>query len=79
MQFRKRNLLALALIGSTLAGCGNSVDDDTPPMMVQPRQEDQFGANFGAAFRADANSEPRTPADGDIVPVSLTAEPVTIN
>lgn len=79
MRFNKRNLLAMALIGATLAGCGNSVDDDTPPMMVQPRQEDQFGANFGAAFRADANSEPRTPADGDIVPVSLTAEPVTIN
>lgn len=79
MHLNKRNLLAMALIGSTLAGCGSSIDDDAPPMVVQPRQEDQFGANFGTAFRADANSEPRTPADGDIVPVSLTTEPVPIN
>ena len=42
------------------------------------QQEDQFGVRFGTAFRADNNSEPYSPADGDIAAVSFTTEPVDI-
>lgn len=50
-----------------------------PPVVVTPNQEDKFGANFGAAFRAALNGEPISVNDGDIIPISLTAEPEVVN
>ncbi len=74
-----RGGLALAL-ALAVAACG-SASPPTPPGgggVVTVKQEDQFGIPFGIAFRADNNSEPYSPADGDIVAVSLTAEPVDV-
>ena len=52
----------------------------SPPLgTVTALQEDQFGFTFATDYRAGANGEPASVADGDIVPVSLTAEPVAVN
>lgn len=74
--------LALAL---SLAACGGGGGGGTsdkpgsnPPTVVTTAQEDRFGVAFGAAFRAPMNSEPVNVNDGDIVPVSLTTEPIDI-
>lgn len=74
---------AVSMLATGLAACGGGNGSNTPtPMPGQTgaaRQEDQFGIAFGNDFRADPNSEPAQVADGDIVAVSLTTEPVTIN
>lgn len=69
--------LTLAL---TVAACGPSTSPAPPAPggTVTVRQEDQFGVPFGFAFRADNNSEPYSPADGDIAAISLTAEPIDV-
>jgi hypothetical protein len=76
-----RGGLVLALAAS-VAACDRS-NNATPdgPVVVPPaaRQEDQFGTAFGTGFRADNNSEPYSPAEGDIVAVSLDTEPATID
>ncbi len=71
-------------LGLGLAACGGGRNNTppnntggTPPVIAQ-QQEDQFGARFGTAFRADNNSEPFSPADGDIAAISFTTEPVDI-
>ena len=74
-------VLAVAL---TLSACGNNRSKDTgaaptPPPVVTTRQEDTFGTAFGNLFRANANSEPAPVNDGDLVAVSFTTEPATIN
>jgi hypothetical protein len=76
-----KKFILVAALGATLAACGSKADngDQPPPVVVTPRQEDQFGANFGAAFRRDPNSDPVNVADTDIVPLSLTNEAVAIN
>jgi hypothetical protein len=70
-------------LGLVLAGCSGNNNTPTPTPTPTPtvgvRQEDNFGVAFGTAFRASADSEPYSPADGDVSPVSLTAEPMTIN
>lgn len=73
----------LAVLCSGLAACGGSgkkrqPPPDAPPVVVTARQEDKFGVAFGMAFRADPNSEPRAVADGDIIPISFTDEPIPI-
>ncbi len=75
---RRPAMLALAL---TVSACGPSTKTPTPPdpgPVVTARQEDQFGVQFGSAFRADNNAEPVNVNDGDIVAVSLTTEPVDV-
>jgi hypothetical protein len=66
------------LITALLAGCDSSNKIEAPPpppaTVAPPPPEDAFGTNFGEAFRADPNSEPRTPADGDIIPLSFTED-----
>lgn len=37
-----------------------------------------FGAEVEATVRADNNSVPRDPAEADVAPVDLTAEPIAI-
>jgi hypothetical protein len=82
---RKTQLLlqasAVTVLATGLAACGNgnSTPTPTPGQTAAARQEDQFGIAFGNDFRADPNSEPAQVADGDVVAVSLTTEPVTIN
>lgn len=68
-------------LGLALAACGSSYQAPPPPPGgggVTVRQEDSFGIAFGTAFRADNNSEPYNPMDGDIIAVSLLTEPVDI-
>ena len=84
----KKQFVQRALIGTALAlplaacgGGGGSSGQDTvitPPKVTTTAQEDKFGINFGTDFRAAMNSEPASVADGDIVPVSLTTEPIDI-
>ena len=71
--------LTLLAIGVAACGGGNSSRTPTPGQTSSARQEDQFGIAFGNDFRADPNSEPAQVADGDIIAVSLTTEPVAIN
>lgn len=66
----------------SLSACGNKSEDDfsVPASRAESgRVEDQFGKGFGKAFRANPNSEPANVAQGDVIPVSRTAEPVDIN
>ena len=85
----KKQLVQRALIGTALAlplaacggGGGNSGGGDTvitPPVVVTTAQEDKFGIPFGMDFRAAMNSDPASVSDGDIVPVSLSTEPIDI-
>lgn len=78
-----RALLAGGLVLSVSAcgggGSGSAGSGTTPPVVVATPQEDKFGSMFGIDFRADANSEPANVSDTDIVPVSLTTEPININ
>lgn len=72
---------AVVLLGAGVSACGGGGKGMkvavTPP--VSAPFEDQFGASgFGPGFRAGANTEPRDVAPGDVIPVSLTAEPVTL-
>ena len=84
----KKQFMHRALVGTALAlplaacggGGGRSGEDTviTPPTVVTTKQEDKFGVQFGILFRAAMNSEPANVADGDIVPASLTTEPIDI-
>ena len=72
----------LLAVGLSVAACGPKRDNPTainpPGAVVVVQQEDQFGTRFGTAFRADNNSEPYSPVDGDIVAISFTTEPIEI-
>ena len=73
---------ALVLLATGLSACGegyNPTPTPSPTPTIGVRQEDVFGMPFGMDFRAGANGEPVPVNDGDIVAVSLTTEPVTIN
>jgi len=89
----RKQLVQRALLGTALAlplaACGGGGDGGggggggsgtviTPPTVVTTAQEDKFGIQFGIDFRALMNSEPASVNDGDIVPVSLTTEPIDI-
>ena len=85
----KKQFVQRALIGTALAlplaacggGGGSSGGGDTvitPPVVVTTAQEDKFGIPFGMDFRAAMNSDPASVSDGDIVPVSLSTEPIDI-
>jgi hypothetical protein len=73
----------LALGASTLAACGGGKNIGTataaPLTAVAPaRQENTFGANFGTAFRAPQTAMLVTPANGDVVLLSLMTNPTAI-
>lgn len=66
------------LTALALAGCGGGDGDKVVQMPTPPapqRFEDMFGANFGVAFRADRNTDPRDAQAGDVVAPSLTTDP----
>ena len=77
-----RNVAAATVMGAGLAACGGSKSSaPPPPVVVTPpaaKLEDGFGANFGIAYRADPNTDAKDPVAGDIIPLSLTTDPVTI-
>ena len=79
----KYRIAAILLATTVLSACGSSNNSPSPPplppVVVAPTpQENAFGANFAAAFRASDTAAPITPADSDIIPLSLTTEPVKI-
>ncbi len=80
MKRKSLNLLLFTIPISTLAACGGGADNTTPPPPPPTTvvQEDTFGVTFGTAFRADPNATPIEPKDGDIIPLSLTAEPTDV-
>ena len=76
-------ILGLILIaGGSLSACNKQRKDE--PLMIEPGRDSgstdsKFGKEFGTAFNADPNSEPRNVHDGDLAPVSMTAEPAAID
>ena len=72
----------IVLAGASLSACGGKSDGDAmsngPLTSTSATPEDQFGKEFGKAFRADPNSEPAKVAERDMHPVSLTTEPIQI-
>lgn len=74
-------LLAVAVAAGGVSACGSSGSTTAaPPPVVTPaaKLEDQFGTNFGIAFRNNPNTDATDPAPGDIIPLSLTTDPVAI-
>lgn len=73
----------ILLAGASLTSCNKQDASDAPvpnqAELTVRSSEDQFGEGFGNAFRADPNSEPSNVMEGDVVPVSQTAEPVQID
>lgn len=80
MKRKNLNLLVFAVPLSALAACSGGSDNTPPPPppVTTVAQEDTFGVAFGTAFRADPNAAPIEPKDGDIIPLSVTAEPINI-
>lgn len=77
---RKFLIAASGFAAIALAGCGGGggkVSINQPPAPM--RLEDQFGAGFGLAFRADRNTEPTESQPVDVEPLSLTTEPREVN
>lgn len=74
---------AIMVSGSALGACHRTNSEDElandPLAASTGGQEDKFGKGFGKAFRAPPNSEPANVVEGDVVPVSNTAEPVQID
>lgn len=68
-------MLALGLAACSGGGGGGGGLPQPPPAAPI---EDNFGAGFGAAFRANPNSEPRDPMAADIIPVDVTKDPVLL-
>jgi len=69
--------------GASLTACQKKAEGDAAGFGVSgseaTRTEDKFGQGFGNASRAPVNSEPATVKDGDVIPVSNTAEPEQID
>lgn len=83
----RTSAIALGLVAGLAAcdgggGGGEVIVTPAPPPPAPPptapRLEDMFGANFGTAFRAIANSDPRDPLPGDLNAVSFTTDPIPV-
>ncbi len=78
-------IATVALLASGVAACGgdgNSASTPpTTPTVITPaaKQETLFGAGFATSYQQSPTATPTTPVDGDIIPLSLTTEPVTLN
>lgn len=76
--------LKLVLIGTAsvlvLAACGGGGDGYTPPPPPPgpTALEDNFGAAFGALFRAGSNTDPADPTASSVIAVSLITDPVPV-
>ncbi|MGB3722501.1 MAG: hypothetical protein WA979_06740 [Pacificimonas sp.] len=80
-----KGLILAGVAALALSGCDDPerVDGPTPAPTPTPTPtptgvEDQFGANFAAAFRVDEKGEAIDPMDGDIIDLTLKADPVDI-
>ena len=77
-----KSMLFVAVAGAALAACGGGGSETAPPpvVVVPPaaKLEDGFGINFGIDYRADPNTDAKDPVPGDIIPLDLTIDPVTI-
>ena len=60
--------------GGAGGGPGGGPFAPPPTLPVQS----QLGIGFSMIFGATANSEPRDPQPGDVIPVSLSADPVDV-
>lgn len=77
--------VVILMAGTSLSACGS--EEDAGPLPADPfvgrttaeAPGDRFGKGFGAASRANPNSEPVKVSDGDIRPVSLTEEPLDVH
>lgn len=69
--------------GASLTACQKKAESDAAGFgasgIEATRTEDKFGKNFGNVSRASPNSEPAEVEDGDLAPVSDTAEPEQID
>lgn len=69
--------------GASLSSCQKKAESNAAGFDAldaeAARTEDKFGTKFGNALRAPANSEPVAVEDGDLPPVSNTAEPEQVN
>lgn len=87
----KRSLLRFAVttaVLAPLAACDGGKKRDTvvvePPISapapppIAAGSLESIGATFAGLFRASSDSEPRDPAEGDLPPISFTAEPAEI-
>ena len=64
----------VAACGSGGGGGGNGVNPPPPAVVGVAR----FGAGFARLFNAAANSDPGNPVASDVIPVSLTQDPLPI-
>ena len=77
-------LAAVGVVSLALSACEDNDDlvEEIPEEPEEPEEpagfEDQFGANFGSAFRADPNSDPVSPEAGDLIDVTLKEDPVDV-
>ena len=76
-----RNALLVLSLAGGLAACGNDKKVEQPGVVMPPpvaKTEDAFGTNFGIAFRAAPHTEAKDPVAGDIIPLTLTRDPVQL-
>lgn len=71
---------AIAAAGA-LGACsdsGGGTDVVITPDPMPPMGAARFGLGFGQAFALASTAEPTNPAQSDIIPVSLTADPLDV-
>ncbi len=77
-----RSLGLILIVGTSLSACNNRQDSDVQANEIERGAravEDQFGQEFGEAYRADPNSEPKDVSEAGANAVSMTAEPVPVD
>lgn len=77
----RRLIVAAAALGlvALLSACGGSGGGGgNPPPDVPPSGVGRFGVGFAAAFAAAANSDPREVTAADVIPISLTTDPIEV-
>ncbi|MEO7365531.1 MAG: hypothetical protein ABIW03_04350 [Sphingomicrobium sp.] len=72
------------LNGMLLSGCGKQSQAAGNDLVLQPSRDiglsgAKFGKAFEKAYLASPNSEPKSVHKGDVLPLSLTAEPIMID
>ena len=77
--FTTAGVVTFGLLLSACGGGGDGPNTTIGTPAPPARFDAQFGAKFSTDFQApSATSEPQAVAAGDVIPVSLTAEPVPL-